>query len=391
MILSFINFLRGYLLLSLEGDFIERFLNLCVREGIYLWHIRKNGKKATAYVSVKGFRRMRLPARKAKTRVHILKKCGLPLFLHRHRRRRAFLFGMLLFAALVALLSSFVWSIEIDGMEKTEEKVIRNTLKSCGLDVGVVKYTLKASDIKSEMLRKMPSLSWLWVEMKGTRAFVHVREKTDMPDMQPKGPANMISEKDGVIISIDATHGKAGVNPGDTVQKGTLLISGTLETKHGGTLLVRSQGKVLAKTWYTDSAVFPLEIIEESETENRKIRYAVSFGGFRIPLYFRAPFQTAKKEVAAYPLRLWGDLVLPVIFEKECITETICSQKKLLPDEATAYYGEQLMSAFSIPEDAEVINTEYSHILQEDGKILVSVTAECVEDIGEIREILEEP
>lgn len=390
MFLSLINSLRGYLLLSLEGDYIERFLNLCVREGIYLWHIQKDGKKAKAFVSVRGFRRMRLPARKTKTRVRILKKCGLPLFLHRHRRRRAFLIGILLFAATLALLSSFIWSVEIDGFEKTDEKLIRNALKSCGLDVGVVKYTLKASDIKSEMLRQMPSLSWLWVEVKGTRAFVHVREKTEMPEMDAGRPANLVSEKDGVIVSIDAKHGKAVVNPGDTVKKGSLLISGTLETKHGGTLLVRSQGEVCAKTWYTASDIFPTEITEEAETGNVKTRYAVSFGTFRLPLYYGAPFTHFKTETDSFSLRLWGDLILPVGLEKEYVSETVQNTRRLSAEEATAYYGDLLFSALSLPEDAEVINTEYSHILHDDGTVTVAITVECIEDIGEIREILEE-
>ncbi len=390
MILSLINALRGYLLLSLEGDFIERFLNLCVREGIFLWHIRKDGKKATAFVSVRGFRRMRVPARKTKTRVRILKKRGLPLFLHRHRRRRAFVIGILLFALVLALLSSFIWSVEIDGFEKTDEKLIRNALKACGLDVGVVKYTLKASDIKSEMLRRMPSLSWLWVDVKGTRAFVHVREKTEMPEMDTGRPANLVSEKDGVIVSIDATHGKAAVEPGDTVKKGTLLISGTLETKHGGTLLVRSEGAVRAKTWYTSSDTFPTIITEESETGNVKTRYAVSLGTFRLPLYYGAPFAHFKTETDSFPLRLWGDLVLPVGLEKEHISETVQTARQLTAEEATAYYGDLIFSAFSLPQDAEVINTEYSHILLDDGTITVTVRVECIEDIGQIREILEE-
>ena len=333
---------------------------------------------------------MRAPARKTKTRVHILKKRGLPLFLHRHRRRRAFPLGILLFALILALLSSFIWSVEIDGIEKTDEKLIRNALKACGLDVGVVKYTLKASDIKAEMLRRMPSLSWLWVEVKGTRAFVHVREKTEMPEMDIGRPANLVSEKDGIIVSIDAVHGKAAVSPGDTVKKGTLLVSGVLETKHGGTLLVRSAGQVRAKTWYTFSDTFPTEITVETETGNEKKRYALSFGSLRLPLYYGEPYAHFKTESTFFPLRLWGDLILPVGLEKESVSETVPHTRRLTADEAIAYYQEELFAALSLPEDAEIINTEYSHILNEDGTIAVSITVECIEDIGQTREILEE-
>ena len=54
------------------------------------------------------------------------------------------------------------------------------------------------------------------------------------------------------------------------------------------------------------------------------------------------------------------------------------------------YYGDILFSSLPIPGDAEVIKTDYSHILQDDGNITVTICVECIETIGEIREILEE-
>ena len=390
MILSLFHYLRGVLLLRLEGPFLERFLNLCVRDGIYLWNIRKKGETVSAFVSLAGFRRMRNAARKTKTRVRIHRKCGLPLFLHRHRKRRAFAVGMLLFFLVLALLSSFIWAIEIDGNEKIEQNVIRNTLKSCGLEIGVVKYKIKESAIKEEMLRQIPELGWLWVEVRGTKALVHVREKTAKPEMTAEGqPANISAKKDGVIVSVTATRGKPLVEPGDVVQKGALLISGTVETKLGGTLLVRSAGEVRAKTWYSASGTFPCTKIYATETGARKTRYALHLGAFRLPLYSKAPFANFTAESDLTSLHLWGDLYLPVQLETETYVETKAEEKLLSAAEAETLYGNQLVEDMALPDSAEVIKTEFSHILEEDGTIRVSATVECIEEIGEIHEILE--
>ncbi len=393
MIFSILQYMRGFLVLRLEGIYIERFINLCVRCGIYLWHIRKEGTdKALVHVSIPGFFRIREAARKTKTRIRIVEKRGLPLFMHKHRRRGAFVAGMLLFALIIALLSSFIWAIEIDGTEEIDKNMIRNALRSCGLDVGVIKYTLKASEIKEDMLRTVPELSWLWVEVKGTRAFVHVREKTPVPEIVPAGrPANVVAEKDGVIVSCTAVRGTGMVQPGDTVQKGALLISGTVETKHGGTLLVHAEGAVQAKTWQNKSGTFPRNIRTETDTGESRTRYGIRIGDLDISLYGKnAPFETYRTELEQHSLRLWGELYLPVTLEKSTLYKTDVNYVTLPPEETAQYYGQKLMEEIEIPDDGEIINTEYSYILNTDGTISVTCTVECMEEIGKTREILEE-
>lgn len=393
MIFSLLHYLRGFLVLRLDGPYIERFINLCVRQGIYLRSIRKEGAdRATAHISVPGFFRIREAARKTKTRIRILRKRGLPMFLHRHRRRGAFVGGMLLFVLIIALLSSFVWAIEIDGTEKIDKNMVRNALKSCGLDVGVLKYTLKASAVQADMLREMPELSWLWVEVKGTRAFVHVREKTPVPEIVPAGrPANIVAKRDGVIVSCTATRGTALVQEGDTVQKGSLLISGTVETKYGGTLLVHAEGSVRAKTWQTKSGTFPLAKRTEVDNGQVKNRYSLYFGRQKVALHGKKPpFATYRTETRNTHLKLWGDLYLPLVIEKNTHYGTEVGYETLSPEEAADYYGQMLFAEMEMPEDGEIINTEYSHILNADETVTVTCTVTCIEEIGETREILEE-
>ncbi len=392
MFFTIFHYIRGFLELRLTGIYLERFLNLCVRSGIYLWRIRRESpKEATACVSIPGFFRMREASRKTGTRVRILRKRGLPMFLHRHRRRRAFWVGFLLFALIITLLSSFIWSIEIDGTEKIDKNIIRNALISCGLDVGVVKYKIKASDIKEEMLKAVPELSWVWVEVKGTRAFVHVKEKTPAPDIVPLDrPCNIVAKKDGVIADFVADRGTMRVEKGDAVKQGALLISGTVDTKHGGTLLVHAEGSVHAQTWYTKTATFPLLLQNETDSGEYKTQYRIHLGNFVLPLHGEIPYASYRTETKGSPRRLWGDVHLPFWLEKNIIHRTETQAIQLLPEEAEAYYGEHLLNEIQIAPDAEIINTEYTHILEGNGSISVTCTVECVEEIGEIREILEE-
>ena len=391
MFFTLFHYIRGFLELRLTGVYLERFLNLCVKSGIYIWHVKKEGdKEATVRVSIPGFFRMRAPSRKTKTRIRILRKRGLPMFLHRHRKRRGFIIGFILFIMILSLLSSFVWSIEIDGTEKIDEKIIRNALNACGFHEGVLKYTIKASALKEEMLRQMPELSWIWVEMKGTKAFVHVREKTPAPPIVPlHRPANIVAKTDGVILDFVASRGTPKVEKGTVVKKGSLLISGTVETKHGGTLLVHAEGSVRAKTWYAKTASFPLLYKTKTDTGNAKSTYKIHIGNYSFPIG-SASYSSYRTEHEEKRLHLFGGLYLPIWYEKDTAYEQETAEVLFTPEEASSFYGEKLLNEIEIPPDAEIINTEYTYILNDAGSVSVTCTVACTEEIGEIREILEE-
>lgn len=50
------NFLVGYVIIRVEGLSLEKFINLTVSRGIYLWGIkRQNYTTLTARISIRGF------------------------------------------------------------------------------------------------------------------------------------------------------------------------------------------------------------------------------------------------------------------------------------------------------------------------------------------------
>jgi len=153
---------------------------------------------------------------------------------------------------------------------------------------------------------------------------------------------------------------------------------------------VHALGTVVAKTWQKSSGTFPLAKRVETDDGQRKSRYSFYFGNWKLPLHGSgAPFETYRTETESTPLRLWGDLYLPITFEKSVVYSTNVRYEILSPEEAASYYGPTLLEKMEMPADGEIINTEYTHILNGDGTVTVTCTAECLEEIGETREILE--
>ncbi|MBR5219303.1 MAG: sporulation protein YqfD [Clostridia bacterium] len=396
MIFGLINLFRGYLVVTAESFFPERFINLCMRKGIFLWDIGWESKnRLSLKVSVKGFKKMQEPARKSKTRVKIKKRCGIPMFIHKYRRRKAFAAGGVIFLALVVFLCSFIWSVEIEGLKKIDENEVRNALNSCGIRVGVIKYNKSPSVIKEELLQRVPGLSWAWVYINGTKAVVEVKEKTLKPDILPAHePCNIVASRDGVICDYIVKRGETVVKRGDVVKKGSLLVSGVLARKNGGTDFVHSEAEVYATVWYEKSGTFTPKRVDAVKSGEQTNRYTLSLFGLDIPLYFgrQNPYESSIQEKSTHQLKLWGDFYLPFVLTKNHIEQTENVVTKLTEDEARLYFGEKLFEEIKgkISPDTKIINKTFLHTLTDDGRINVRCEVECVEQIGEYKKIIGE-
>ena len=131
MLTDLLKFLKGYVVIRLSGYSPERFLNLCSHHRIVLWGLRSVGTEYVMCISISGFRRLRPLVHKTKTKVVILERHGLPFMLHRYRHRKLFAVGALLGAALLYVLSLFIWNIRVEGNYSLSDEVILAYLESC--------------------------------------------------------------------------------------------------------------------------------------------------------------------------------------------------------------------------------------------------------------------
>lgn len=126
LMLKLWNYMRGYVIISVEGFFLEKFINICIRRKIFLWDIKKiKGNYMTLKVSIKAFKMLRPVAKKTKSRIRIIGKRGMPFVYSKYKGRKAFAAGGLFFVILIYILSSYIWAVEV----KIETSVKKGTLK----------------------------------------------------------------------------------------------------------------------------------------------------------------------------------------------------------------------------------------------------------------------
>ncbi|MBR5262796.1 MAG: sporulation protein YqfD [Clostridia bacterium] len=246
---DFINLIFGCVSLRAENGFAERFINTCTAEGIPLWDIRKTADGLTAKTTVRGYRRIRLPARKSSMRVRMTKKTGLPFLISRHIHRTGLIAGFAVMILILNLLSGHIWIIDVTGNTTIPDSEIISAFEQAGLTIGKSVKGLVRSEIESEAMLILNNTTWAAINIKGCTAEINVRELEKIPDIEThQGTSNIVARKDGQIEVIEVYRGSAAVKRGEAVTRGDLLISGVTESRTQQTLFADADGYIVART-----------------------------------------------------------------------------------------------------------------------------------------------
>lgn len=192
-----LNYILGYVNIKVESYYIERFINICTSKKIFLWNIKR--ERATilyANIGIKEYKQLKNIARKVRMKVSIEKKKGLPILLHKYRKRKIFA-GFLIFIAIVlTIISRFIWNIEITGDKNINKTEILQELNGLGLDTGVLKSKINTTDIINQIRLKRNDIAWIGINLKGTNAIIEVVAREEKPDIIDEDDyCNIVSEK----------------------------------------------------------------------------------------------------------------------------------------------------------------------------------------------------
>ncbi|NLW16218.1 MAG: sporulation protein YqfD [Firmicutes bacterium] len=390
-------FLRliGYLSIRFEGPRVERFINLCLQEGIPVWDVYTTRQGVVVgKTSIAGFKQMRPVARKSRVRVRIIKRRGLPFLLDRLWKRTAFACGALLFIISLYVLGSFVWFVEVRGNEEVPTATVLQAAAELGLRPGVYRGKLVPNQLARSLVIKLPELSWVGIELKGSYAVIEVVEKKIVTP-ETKTIGHVVAAKDGVIKKIVATAGKAMVKAGDTVERGQILISGAFEVDEGVEMTyVHADGIIEAIICYDGIATSAHQRLVQTRTGREYICETLNFGGKEIVLRGSPtpPFALYEEDCQYLPL-IWSDLGLAVEHKRKTFFE-LTEEQQVVPLEralADAEREAERLALEQLPEDAVPIAIHFeTELLSDQNTVRVRAIIEAIESIGEFRELIAE-
>lgn len=270
------DWIEGYVVVTARGPNLGQFLNLALAARIPLADVTMGERWLRARTPIGGFKALRPLARTTRSRVRIRRKVGLPFWLYRARRRPMLVWGALGFVLSLYFLSSWVWVVSVyteKGPHRLPAQQILEVARSQNLRPGVLKSAVNWEAVK-EKLKLMPEVSWAEIEIQGTRALIHIAEKT-LPtpsEEAARQPAHVVAGKDAVIEDILVLAGHPLVKAGDAVHRGQVLVSAEVPpevpepeagspppTGEPGTpLYVHARAIVRGRVEYRSQAVAPL-------------------------------------------------------------------------------------------------------------------------------------
>lgn len=389
-ILRFIQFLFGYVQFRAAGGFPERFLNLCSRNHILLWNVRGKFYVLTARTAVKNYKKLRPFARRSGMRLRVMERHGVPFFLHRHRKRVGALVGFIIFVLFLVHFSSLLWTIDVVGNQTSDTEHIMAVFSELGLEKGVKTQDIDITAIELEALQRLPELSWVAVNMKGSHASIEVRERVMTPELlDEKTPCNVVASYSGKIVKLEAYDGNGVAKIGESVLEGDLLISGVLEDKAAGVTYKHARGVVMAQTQRQFAVEIPLDF-EEKQFTGKTVRHrSLEFFGLRIPLYLgKAPTENADYAQKTRRLKIAG-IAMPIAVHTEMWTGYELHPRKRTQAEAESVAKEQIAAEMAAQGFGQkVILDTKEEIRMTESSCQYSVLYLCEENIGREAEIL---
>ena len=324
--MRFLNFLRGYVRLTVTGasptDFFNRLANL----GISFWApVLLDDFTAAVSIYPHALRQAQQAAARCQCEIEETRLYGFRAVFYGLKHRPVLLAGLVLSVLLAQFFSGRIWSIEVEGCQSYHPQQIIRALEDLGVGFGSTGKGLDIQRLETQMKLKLDNLEWFTINVYGSRAEVIIRERRETPALvEPGAVCNVVAGQAGLVTRLRVYAGAALVEPGQAVEAGQLLVSGVVE--HAVTTrLTHAMAEVYARTWRRTGAVAPLSYLEKGAEVQTRTRYGLILGKKRFNFGQNSGISGGvyDKIITTGTLCLPGGLTLPVVWVRE--TATVCS------------------------------------------------------------------
>ena len=389
-----LKYFFGYVRMTVEGYYIERFINICTTNKILIWNLkREKGVKLYLNIGIQDFFKAVKVAKRLKCKVEITKKKGIPFILNKYRKRKIFFVSLLIFVIMAYISSNYIWNIEIRVEDNLNIENILEDIQEAGMVIGTRKSKINTQEVINKIRLKRSDISWIGIELKGTNAIVKIVKATEAPELiNEKDYCNIVAKKDGIITKIIAQNGTSLVKNGDAIQAGQILIQGIMEGKYTGIRYVHSLGEVEALVTYSKTEKIALEMSENVKTGNKEKKYGIKINNFQINFYKTlSKFKIYDTIEENKKFKLFSNLYLPISITKITNEELQENTIKYSVEEATNIGTKKLEKEIEqeIQNQQNIVATN-ADVVEKEGYVEVTVTYEVIENIGMQEKISEE-
>lgn len=353
MELQILRLFGGYVRIRIIGNSYDRFLNLCANRRIVLWNLQPAGEAYEANISRKDFKKLKAVVKKSHTFVKITGKHGLPFFIHKYRKRKFWVGGIAAALLFMYWLSAHIWMISIDGNLSQTDDVMFEYLDENGIYHGMKKANIDCRALAADIRNYFTDFTWVAVELKGTRLNIYVKEgiaqavsvrgsgiQEEADKESETVPSNLVASEAGTVVSIYVRKGLPMVKAGDTVEAGTLLVTGSLPVYDDSGEVksyqyVSPDADIIIRTSMEYRDEVPLSVQKKEYTG--EVKRSVLFRIGTVPLgigKISHSYEHAELFSSSSQAKLFENFYLPLFMERFWVKEYVYREEKRSKEEA---------------------------------------------------------
>ncbi len=384
---GFINRAKGIVLVRVCGDMPERFLNFCTGQGIELIGVKRIDDLTLEFaVASREKKALKSAALRLSCEIDFVSAVGSGRWLRMLRLRYIPALMVLALVAVLFVSKFYVWEISVVGNSTVPTGEILDVLTECGVESGAFWPDFSADNIRSEVLYRLPELSWITVNMRGSLAEVIVVERKETPEMVLEGEnTDIVAARAGFVTKVDALAGQSCVAVGEAVEEGEILISGAVESSFAPPRFLRSLGSVTGEVNSSLTAMIPQNELQKEHEGRTKRKFALIIGDNRINFYSDSSISDGfcDKIISVWKAEADGLFSLPIslvcIEERSYVGESVPVDGAI----AAAELETALRSQFALRNaEAEILNEKLS--FGESGCLYTAtLRTRCLCEIGE--------
>ena len=286
---------------------------------------------------------------------------------------------------LLGVCSSYVWNVEITGLERLSYEEIYTNLEESGLKIGASKRKVDTKSIINDIRLKRDDIAWIGISITGTNAKVEIVEAKEKPEIVDESDfCNIISDKECMITKLNVQNGTAIAKVGDIVKVGTLLVEGKIQGKYTDAIYVNSSAEIEGKVWYSKKKKETFAQKIEEHTGNVENKYGIKFKDFQINFYKTlSNFENYDTISEEEKLSIFSNFYLPIQIIKTANYEKVIKDIKYEENELKTKIIEELEDELKseIGEDKNIIN-KYVNYKRYENELEIELVYEVLENIG---------
>ncbi|ACM60371.1 hypothetical protein B0S90_1563 [Caldicellulosiruptor bescii] len=375
----------GRLVLKVEGENLNKFLNMLIFNKILLKLYSKQNNTIIIGISTKIFKKVIKIAKKTKCKISILEKNGMYFYLKELTLWKVITVGVCIFILIV--FNQFIFDIAIlnhgsaDMLlnEKIKEKLYQYNIKPF-----ILKNKIDEKILERKLLTELGDLMWVNVKKEGVRLFVEY-VKREMAEIENK-KGRIFAASSGIIKRIILKSGNLLVKEGDTVVYGQLLVDNKVFSKDGIEYFEDANAQIEGITFYTVPADFTIPLYQKEYISKATVPY-IKVGNYEIKLKNIVTKnencdKIKIKEYKLSPLAIWVGVYEVKRYKLKRFVPTFDQIKEKVKRECDQKF-------MSLTKNKKILNVlsvrTYIKVIKQKGeirKIECQRNYECLEEIG---------